>query len=32
LLTLTTTWKQQKLDLHNTMTQKLVEAWTKQRN
>jgi transposase len=32
LLTLTTTWKQQKLDLHDTMTQKLVEAWTKQRN
>ena len=32
LLTLTTTWKQQKLDLHNTMTQKLVEAWAKQRN
>ena len=32
LLTLTTTWKQQKLDLHNTMTQKLVETWTKQRN
>jgi transposase len=32
LLTLTTTWKQQKLDLHNTMAQKLVQAWTKQRN
>jgi hypothetical protein len=32
LLTLTTTWKQQKLDLHNTITQKLVEAWAKQRN
>jgi hypothetical protein len=32
LLTLTTTWKQQKLDLHNTMTQKLVETWAKQRN
>ncbi|MCL2643758.1 MAG: IS66 family transposase, partial [Candidatus Bathyarchaeota archaeon] len=32
LFTLMTTWKQQKLDLHNTMTQKLVAAWTKQRN
>ena len=32
LFTLMTTWKQQKLDLHDTMTQKLVEAWTKQRN
>ena len=32
LLTLTTTWKQQKLDLHNTITQKLTEVWTKQRN
>ena len=32
LLTLTTTWKQQKLDLHSTIAQKLVEAWIKQRN
>jgi hypothetical protein len=32
LLTLTTTWKQQKIDIHNTITQKLVEAWAKQRN
>jgi uncharacterized protein YdcH (DUF465 family) len=32
LFTLMTTWKQQKLDLHDTMAQKLVEAWTKQRN
>ena len=32
LLTLITTWKQQKFDLHDTMAQKLVEAWTKQRN
>jgi hypothetical protein len=32
LMSLTTTWKQQKLDLHNTMAQKLTEAWIKQRS
>jgi hypothetical protein len=32
LMTLITTWKQQKLDLHTTMAQKLAEAWTKQRS
>jgi hypothetical protein len=32
LMTLTITWKQQKLDLHNTIAQKLTEAWTKQRS
>jgi len=31
LLTLITTWKQQKLDLHNTMIQKLVAAWIKKK-
>jgi hypothetical protein len=32
LMTLITTWKQQKLDLHSAMAQKIAEAWTKQRS
>jgi hypothetical protein len=32
MMTLTATWKQQKLDLYDTMAQKLTEAWARQRS